>query len=94
MTKSDDAMRVALGWASVGTIRELLDTGIEQHPHRDGIVARRREVQRRPVIDAAAMHVGAVLADPNARTRIDDFETPLEIAERSAPHALGAFEKA
>lgn len=27
-------------------------------------------------------------ADPNARTRIDDFETPLEIAEHASPHAL------
>jgi ankyrin repeat protein len=27
-------------------------------------------------------------ADPDARTRIDDFETPLDIAESSAPKAL------
>lgn len=30
-------------------------------------------------------------ADPDARTRIDDFETPLELAEAGSPRALAAI---
>jgi hypothetical protein len=30
-------------------------------------------------------------ADPNVRTRIDDLETPLEIAQRGAPRALAVL---
>ena len=62
------------------------------------------DVHRRGINDWTALHFAAAAddpiavtmlldagADPDARTRIDDFETPLEIAEQSAPRALAAF---
>jgi ankyrin repeat protein len=68
------------------------------------LLAHGADVHRRGINDWTALHFAAAAddpvavrmlldagADPDARTRIDDFETPLEIAERGAPRALDVF---
>ena len=70
------------------------------------LLAAGADVHRRGINDWTALHFAAAAddpvavtmlldagADPDARTRIDDFETPREIAEQSAPRARAAFEE-
>ena len=130
-------LAVALAWAPLAAIRELIAQGADPnfHPVDDGfpslidvlhhrlsdrpelqrwhdghellqlLVDAGAEVHRRGLNDWTALHFAAASddpvavtmlleagADPHARTRIDEFETPLEIAERSSPRALAAFE--
>ena len=129
-------LQVALGWASLETIRQLLDEGADPNfqpvddgfpslvdvlhhrlsdrpelpKHGDGhqvlalLLQHGADVHRRGLNDWTALHFAAAAddpvavrmlldagADPGARTRIDDFETPLEIAERGAPKALAVL---
>ena len=133
------ALQTALGWASLDTIRALLEAGADPNlqpvedgfpslvdvlhhrlsdrpelpKHDDGhavlalLLEHGADVHRRGINDWTALHFAAAAddpiavqmlldagADPNARTRIDDFETPLEIAERGAPRALAVFRAA
>lgn len=129
-------LAVALAWAPLAAIRELIAQGADPnfHPVDDGFPAlidvlhhrlsdpselarwhdghellrllldAGAEVNRRGLNDWTALHFAAASddpvavtmlleagADPHARTRIDDFETPLEIAEQSSSRALAAF---
>ncbi len=131
-------LQVALGWAPLETIRELLDAGADPNfqPMDDGfpslidvlhhrlsdrpelqhwedghevlalLLEHGGDVHRRGLNDWTALHFAAAAddadavtmlleagADPDARTRIDDLETPVEIAERGAPNALAAFRR-
>lgn len=131
-------LTIALAWAPLGTIRELIDQGADPNfqPVDDGfpslidvvhhrlsdrpelpgwddghellrlLIDAGAEVDRRGLNDWTALHFAAAAddpvavtmlleagADPQARTRIDDFETPLEIAEQASPRALAAFEE-
>ena len=131
-------LQVALGWAPLETIGELLTAGADPNfqPVDDGfpslvdvlhhrlsdrpelrhwddghdllalLIEHGADVHRRGINDWTALHFAAAAddpiavtmlleagADPEARTRIDEFETPLEIAERGAPNALAAFRR-
>jgi ankyrin repeat protein len=74
------------------------------HEVLEALLAAGADPDRRGLNDWTALHFAAAAddpvavrmllaagADPNARTRIDDCETPLEIAQEHSPRALSAF---
>ena len=76
----------------------------DRHDLLADLIAAGAEIDVRGLNDWTALHFAAAYdddvavtmllragADPNARTRIDDLETPLEIAERGSGRALTAM---
>ena len=129
-------LSIALAWAPLAAIRELLSDGADPnfHPTQDGfpslldvlhhrlsdrpelpgwkdgyevlalLLEAGADVHERGINDWTPLHCAVAAddpvavrmlldagADPNARTRIDDCDTPLEMAERSAPRALAVL---
>jgi ankyrin repeat protein len=71
-------------------LRLLLEAGADVHGRglNDWTALHFAAASDDPVAVRILLEAGA---DPDARTRIDDFETPLEIAEQGCPRALAAL---